>query len=528
MTAGPLVAVLTVIADPDADAQLDRTLRSLQQQTDTRWQWCVVVSPRAPAGCVERVRTLIAGEPRAVAVYGVTADPGGLAAQALALARAQFVGWLDCGDLLDPATIAMVRIRLTSAEWVYTDEGALDDDGIVVEFWAKPDFAPEWLRSQPYALRFTVLPLAVVAAIGGLRARFGTAAWYDLVLRIASRLGPAAHLAGPFYLHCGLGEGAPYITGDAADRCAAVAAALEAAGEQVEVSPVQVHGRHVGQRVRRMLRNRPRISLVIPTRASSSVIHGFPRCHAVEFIRSLWTAERYPDLELVVVYDSVTPDSALREIKDITDGEAVLVPFSGPFHFSRKCNAGALASSGEYLCFLNDDMEVLTADWLQEMASLLADPGVGAVGARLLFADGNLQHAGHEYNGGHAGHLMFRHGADDLGHGAAAQITSERSGVTGACMLVRAVDFLRVGGFSEQFPLSYNDVDLSLKIVAAGFRILYTPHATLFHYESQTREPTVTENEMTRISWRWAEQLHHDPYVNEMHQIPMIKARDFV
>ena len=87
-----------------------------------------------------------------------------------------------------------------------------------------------------------------------------------------------------------------------------------------------------------------------------------------------------------------------------------LVPFRGPFHFSRKCNAGALAATGEYLCFLNDDMEVITPDWLHEMASLLADPGVGAVGARLLFADGTLQHAGHEYNGGHAGHPMFRYG----------------------------------------------------------------------------------------------------------------------
>jgi GT2 family glycosyltransferase len=247
----------------------------------------------------------------------------------------------------------------------------------------------------------------------------------------------------------------------------------------------------------------------------------------VAFVRSLWTAERYPNLELIVVHDTVTPPDALQEIDDITGGEAVLVPFHGPFHFSRKCNAGALAATGEYLCFLNDDMEVVTSDWLHEMASLLADPGVGAVGARLLFADGTLQHVGHEYNGGHAGHLMFRYGADDLDHGGAAHLTSERSGVTGACMLLRAKDFLQVGGFSEQFPLSYNDVDLSLKIVTAGFRILYTPHATLFHYESQTREPTVTENEMTQIRWRWAEQLHHDPYVNELRQIPLIKARDF-
>ena len=165
-------------------------------------------------------------------------------------------------------------------------------------------------------------------------------------------------------------------------------------------------------------------------------------------------------------------------------------------------NAGALAATGEYLCLLNDDMEVVTSDWLHEMASLLADPGVGAVGARLLFADGTLEHVGHEGNGGHAGHLMFRYGADDLD--PAGPHTSRRSVPGYRCRTpLRAKDFLQVGGFSEQFPLSYNDVDLSRKIVTAGFRILYTPHATLFHYESQTREPTVTENEMTQIRWRW-------------------------
>lgn len=532
MSPGALVAVLTVVADAAGEAQLARTLGSLRAQRDDRWQWCVVVSPRAPGGSVERVRALIAAEPRAVAVYGVTESAGGLATQAMALARAEFVGWLDAGDLLDAATIGTVASRLAAAEWAYTDEGVIDDEGTVIEFWGKPDYAPEWLRSQPYALRFTALPLTAVAEVGGLRARYGTAAWYDLVLRVAARLGPPAHLAGPFYLHGvyrdgGRSAGAPYVPEDPADRCAAVAGVLETAGERVEVSPIEINGHPVGQRIKRSLRRRPRISLVIPTRASTSLIHGFPRCHVVEFIRSLWTADRYPDLELVVVFDEQTPASALQEIIDITAGAAVLVPFTGPFHFSRKCNAGALAASGAYLCFLNDDMEVVTPDWLHEMASLLADPGVGGVGARLLFADGTLQHAGHEYNGGHAGHLMFRYGADDLGNGGAAQVTSERSGVTGACLLLRAADFLQVGGFSEQFPLSYNDVDLSLKLVAAGFRILYTPHATLFHYESQTREPTVTENEMNLIRWRWSAQLHEDPYVNELRRIPLIAVRAF-
>lgn len=522
MTHRAAVALLSVVDTVDG---LDRSLSSLKSQTDPRWQWCIAVAARSPAGTLNAVKALIAREPRATAAPG-SDHAGELAALALTLARANALGWLDGGDMLDANAVGVTRDKLRSAPWVYTDEAAVDDEGVTVDLWLKPDFAPERLRSQPYALRLAVLPMDTVKGLGGIRPEAGTAAWYDLVLRIAARLGPPVHIAGPYYLHRDRSLGAPFVTEDPLDRCRVVSWAMEESGVTAEVSPIDVAGRPVGQRVRRLPAEHPKVSAIIPTRASSSVIDGFPRCHAVEFVRSLWTADRYPNLEVVIVYDTGTPKAALQEIADITDGEAVLVPFLGPFHFSRKCNAGALAASGDYLCFLNDDMEIVTADWLHELTSLLADPGVGAVGARLLFADGTLQHAGHEYNGGYPGHTMFRFGGTDIDQGGAALVTSERSGVTGACMLLRASDYLTVGGFSEEFPLSYNDVDLSLKIGALGLRILYTPHATLYHYESQTRDARATRTEIVRIRRRWSAQLQEDPYINELLRISSIPLSD--
>ncbi len=518
MTDPALVAVLTVVTDVEG---LGRTFASLRSQSDQAWQWCLVIAPEAGPDALGFVQGLLDDEPRAVAVRGTGTDPGALAEQALELVRADTVCMIDAGDHLDPSTFAMARQRLGLAPWVYTDEAALDEDGVVVDLWFKPDFAPEWLLSQPYALRLAVLPVDAVRRVGGFRRSAGTAYWYDVVVRVAAVLDPPDHLAGPFYLHGSRGDGNPFIDGHPLDRCAVVERVLAERGEQVEVLPIDVAGRPIGQRVRRRPGHRPKVSLIIPTRASFSIIHGFLRCHVVELIRSLWTEQRYPDLEVVVVYDRGTPAEALHEISEITGGAAVLLPFNGPFHFSRKCNAGALAATGDYLCFLNDDMEVVTPDWMHELTSLLADPGVGAVGARLLFADGTLQHAGHEYNHGQPGHTMFRYGAQEVDHGGRALVTSERSGVTGACMLVRATDFVMVGGFSEEFPLSYNDVDLSLKIRATGLRILYSPHATLYHYESQTREARVTATEMTRIRWRWGPSLQADPYVNELLRGPI-------
>lgn len=517
MTFRALIAVLTVAWDA---VGLEDTFASLRAQSDTRWQWCVVISGDAPAETNEAVQALIADEPRALAVPAAAQDPAGLAIQALELARAETVAWLDPGDRLDPTAFASVRQKLTEAPWVYSDEAQLDADGEVIDIWFKPDYAPELLHSQPYALRLAALPLRMVRDVGGIRPEAKTAAWYDLVLRVAARSAPPAHLAGPFYLHGKRGDGAPYVLEHPLDRCRVVARALEAAGEEVEVSPIDVQGRPVGQRVRRVLTRHPRISLVVPTAGTTSLVHGLPRCHIVEFVRSVWVQQRYPNLELVVVHDVDTPAAALEEIRRITDGAVALVPFRGQFHFSRKCNAGSLVATGEYLCFINDDIEVISVDWLEELASLLTDPEVGAVGPRLLFADGTLQHAGHQYDHGFAAHTLFRHAPTDVDLGGTALVTGERSGVTGACLLLRATDFLQVGGFSEEFPLSLNDVDLCLKIRALGQRILYTPHASLTHFESQSRQAAVTEAELLKIRFRWLPRLQEDPYLNPLLRLP--------
>jgi GT2 family glycosyltransferase len=160
-------------------------------------------------------------------------------------------------------------------------------------------------------------------------------------------------------------------------------------------------------------------------------------------------------------------------------------------------------------------MDITDPSWLAELVAVLDDRSVGAVGPRLLFADGTLQHAGHVYNGS-PGHLLFGEDAGTLEFGGWAQVAGERSGVTGACLLMRADLFAELGGFSELFPLNFNDVDLCLKIRAEGYRIVYQPSATLYHYESQTRVAQVAELELTRIERRWGYELQTDRYWNEL------------
>lgn len=526
MTFRAVLAAVTVAGSVEGVAG---TLASLQAQQDTRWQWCLVTA--GDRALHEQVMAVVGPEARVLLVdAGSVPDVERLSA-ALSLVDAAYVCLLGPGDTLDGGTVGQVRelTELDAPRWMYTDEGMNFDGGMGRNIWFKPEFSPELLRSQPYPVRSAFLPLDVVVAVGGVSPRAGSAQWYDLVLRVLDRIGPPIHRTGPWYLRAPEPDGPlpPWVDGTGADRCRAVGEHCDRAGISLtEIAPVEIRGREIGQRLTRRLDGTPTVSIVIPTRGGSSPIYGFPRCHVVEMVESLWTSDRYPELELIVVYDESTPVEVLERLTEITDGEVVLQPFVGEFHYSRKCNEGALAASGEYLCFLNDDMKVITPGWLYELVSLLADPEVGAVGAKLVFADGTLQHVGHVYNGGVPGHLLFTHAGDSIEKAGIAQLTGERAGVTGACLLMRTGDFHSVGGFSELFPLNYNDVDLCLKIRDTGLRILYTPAAVLEHYESQTRTPRIDPSEVTRIERRWRTAMHSDPMINPLERMPMFPRPD--
>jgi GT2 family glycosyltransferase len=518
-----MLAAITVAQNTNG---LAVTLRSLQAQTDTRWQWCVVTG--GDQQLFQEVFEWAAADPRVLVADGSSIPVAERLSAALSMADAEFLCVLGTGDTLDAGLVAVVR-QAESGSWLYTDEATPFAEGNGQQVWFKPEFNPELVRSQPYPVRSAVLPLTVVRQVGGLSPRAGTAQWYDLVLRVLERIGPPQHLTGPYYIRAAAQHvlPPPWIDGIAVDRCRAVGEHCDRQDiELTEIAPIEVAGRPIGQRLVRRRTTATRVSIVIPTRGSSSTIYGFPRCHVVELIESMWTESRYPNLELVVVYDQDTPAAVLDRLRAITDGEIVLLPFIGSFHYSRKCNQGASAATGDYLCFLNDDMRVVTPDWLHELVSLLADPTVGAVGAKLLFADGTLQHAGHIYNGGSAGHLLFGHRSDTLEMGGIAQLTGERSGVTGACLLMRAGEFRELGGFSLMFPLNYNDVDLCLKIREGGLRILYTPHAVLDHYESQTRVARIDPAETERLQRRWRVAMHKDPMLNPLERLPVVPRPD--
>ena len=225
------------------------------------------------------------------------------------------------------------------------------------------------------------------------------------------------------------------------------------------------------------------VSIIIPTRGGSGLVWGARRCFVVEAVASVLARTRLPLLQIVVVYDVDTPADVLERLRDLAGDRLLPVPFAEPFNFSAKCNAGFAASSGDVVVLLNDDVQAITDGFLEQLVAPQTEPGVGMKGARLLFADGRLQHGGHSYENGHMGHAFHMALRDDSGAFAALWVNRECSGLTAACVALRRETYDDVGGLCEEPPGNFNDVDFSFKLRHTSRRLLWLADVELYHFD---------------------------------------------
>lgn len=270
------------------------------------------------------------------------------------------------------------------------------------------------------------------------------------------------------------------------------------------------------------------VSVIIPTNGSRRRVRGRDVClvhHAVSSIVELRNPEGRagPQLkpEIVVVTTPGIDDMVVDELPKLVAGDRVepgvtlrIVHDHRPFNFSNACNRGAVEATGDVLVFLNDDTEVVTADWLERLVARAAGPGIGAVGARLYYENGTIQHNGLWTRGGHPAHRYEGHTTEGDGHLDSLTVVQNCLAVTGACLAVRADRFHQVGGFSPVFPSSYNDVDLCLKLLDHGYRTVVDPAVELFHFEASSRDPSISDDEMALLHDRWRSVLNNDPFDN--------------
>ncbi len=470
---------------------LDAAIRSVEAQTYDRWELCIADDASTDPRVREVLETAAARDPRITVVYRpVNGHICEASNTALAAARGDFVGLLDHDDLLTPDALQEMAVAINlhpESDVLYSDEDKVDEVGVRSDPYFKPDWSPEALLSRMYLAHFLLMRTAIVREAGAFRPGFEGSQDHDLALRVTERARRVTHIPAVLY------HWRTHADSTAAEmgvKPYAIDAAVRAIGDAAErrnlTCRVEPDATSPGAYVPRFaITRRERVSIIVPTRDHVDDVR---RCLESVFRN----AGSYADFEVILV-DNGSTDPALRSLAGQYRAQEpqrfVYLPYDVPFNFSEINNyAVRTAATGAYLLFLNNDTEVIASDWLAGLVEYAQQSQIGAVGATLLYPDDTIQHAGVVIGiGGVAGHSHKYYAGDSSGYFGMLRSVNNYSAVTGACLMTRREVFEQVGGFDEALSVAFNDVDLCLRIVQAGYRIVMLPHVRLYHHESKSR-----------------------------------------
>ena len=516
----PRISVLLCIHE-SRGRHLRRCLDSLLEQSWRLWELCAVVDATADPDASRVLAEYAARDPRIRSVARSAADPAAdPREQALAAARGDYVALLDQND--EWHALALQRVVAALADdpdvaVVYADEDRVDAAGHRREPEFKPDWNLDLLRARNYIGRFVVVRGSVLREAGGFRSGFDDGADHDMILRCCERVRPRQIRHLPEILcHVHATDEPAYARHDHPGGVGSVRA-VEDHLERIGITArVGVDGLPAGHcRVRWPLpRPVPAVSIIIPTRNHAGLLR---RC-----VESILQRSTYPHFELVVVDNRSDDRGALRYLAALARREHVKVlRYDKPFNFSAINNWAVRQSSGALLALVNNDIEVITPDWMEEMAGFAVRPDTGAVGAMLYYPCNAIQHAGMVLGiGGVAGHVYAGKPRGYDGDHGRARVAQNLSAVTGACLMVRRELFDAAGGLDERLPVEFNDVDFCLRLRELGYRNTWTPFAELYHHESASRaieDDAARRLRATGIAWmldRWRHVLRDDPAYN--------------
>jgi glycosyltransferase involved in cell wall biosynthesis/GT2 family glycosyltransferase len=520
----PLISILVPVYNPDLHL-LEAAIESIEGQLYKRWELCLADD----ASTDTNVRPFLEEKTREDLRIKLTfrEKNGHISActnSALQLATGEWCALLDQDDVVSQKALAFVALEIEQhpdAGLIYSDEDKIDASGARSTPFLKTDWNPELFLGQNYINHLGVYRTSLLREIGGFREGFEGSQDYDLALRCVERLAPAQIRHIPRILYhwravagslAAVVDAKPYAK-EAARR--AIGDHLRRVGisARVEPCPENVESHRV---VYELADPPPLVSIIIPMRDRVEFIK---RC-----IGSIREGTDYPSIEFVIVDNGSVERATLEFLRTIQkETGAQILRDDAPFNFSRLINRGAAAAKGEVLAFLNNDIETNERGWLREMVSHVVQAEVGAVGARLWYPDGTLQHGGVILGlGGVAGHAFPRVPHGHPGYFNRAFLQQNCSAVTGACMLVRRKVFEEAGGLDEtNLAISFNDVDFCLRLRAAGLQNVWTPYANLIHHESASRGHQATPDEQTQfvreatfMQRKWGIDLLRDPFYN--------------
>jgi glycosyltransferase involved in cell wall biosynthesis len=518
----PLISVL-MPAYNTPEQWLRRAIDSVREQLYPNWELCIADD----ASTEPHVRKVLEEYSRLdERIHVRFRDKNGHISAAsnttLQMANGEYVALLDHDDELRSHALYMVIDAINKnpkLDLIYSDEDKIDTTGRRCAYHFKPDWNPDLLTAQNIICHLGVYRTKIVRQVGGFREGYEGAQDWDLALRVSDAI-PASHIHHiPHVLyHWRTLAGSTSVS--VSEKSYALKTALAAVqdhlsrtGTPAQVEPIA--GRYI--RVLYTINDpAPLVSIIIPTRNGVRLLR--------QCIDSLTKKTTYPKFEIIVIDNQSDDPDAKQYLASLrAKNIANVVTYDKPFNFSAINNFAVQYAKGEVLCLMNNDIEVITDNWLEEMVSHALRSEIGVVGAMLYYPNDTIQHAGVLVGmGGVAGHFYSRCPRGESGYMERARVVQNLSAVTAACLVVQKNIYIETGGMDEvNLTVAFNDIDFCLRVLELGYRNLWTPFAELYHHESATRGPEVTpekqrrfQREISYMRSRWPHMLENDPAYN--------------
>ncbi len=500
---------------------LREMINSVQNQTYSNWQLCLADGSDDQHNYVgECVKSII--DPRIC--YKKLDENKGIADntnECIAMAEGDFIALFDHDDLLHPSALYEVAkaVEEQNADFVYTDEVTfVGKPGNITIYNFKPDYSPDTLRSYNYICHFTAFSKELLDVVGGFNSEYDGSQDYDLILRLTEKAKNIVHISKALYFWrshkasvASDVSAKPYVV-DSAKR--ALAAHLERIGLVGVVEDAIVPTTY---KMQYDIIGNPLVSIIIPNKDHSDDLE---KC-----LSSVYEKTTYKNFEIIVVENNSTEQETFEYYSQAQSkyNNLKVIIWEKGFNYSAINNFAESQAKGEYVLLLNNDIEVITPDWIEQMLMFAQRKDVGAVGAKLYYSDDTIQHAGVIVGlGGVAGHSHKDFARDNPGYMARASIAQNLSACTAACLMIRKDVYDEVQGLDEGYAVAFNDIDFCMKIRKVGYLIVFTPFAEFYHYESKSRGDEDTpekrerfNSEIFRFQERWGKELKAgDPYYN--------------
>ncbi len=521
----PLISILVPLYNTPQNF-LSAMMGSVKDQTYKNWQLCLADGSDEQHSYVKEYCLKMAEADERISYKKLEKNEGisGNTNKCLEMAKGEYIALFDHDDILHPSVLYeyVKAINEKNADYLYCDETTFAGDDInrMLTMHFKPDYAPDNLRANNYICHFSCFKRELLEGTELFRSKFDGSQDHDMILRLTDRAKNIVHIPKlMYYWRAHAGSVASDITAkDYAIEAArgAVADSLRSHGfKNFRISSTRAF--ETIFKISYEIEGNPLISIVIPNKDH---IDDLKRC-----ITSIRERSTYDNYEIIIVENNSESEEIFDYYRSIECDNIRIVRYEGRFNYSKICNLGVANAKGEYILLLNNDVQVITVNWLEEMLMYAQRSDVGAVGAKLYYANKTIQHAGVVIGlGAHrtAGHTHYGQSRENLGYMGRLCYAQDVSAVTGACLMVKRSLYDKVGGLDESFEVSLNDVDLCLKLRHEGLLNVFTPFAELYHFESISRglddngeKAKRYEEESARFREKWKQDLEAgDPYYN--------------